>query len=430
MKKVAKSTLCISFVVLIGSLITLSISYYYSISPYYVSKTVAREVYLEVIKYATFIYNPINVIIAPTGPHSNYIMNTCSEDVLSLINKKYPHGVNKLKSYDNKKLIYSIYHFGYQPANDNRLIELRNKYEIDKLILHKGSEFEQITEIANWVNSQWQHGTTGKFNPSYFDANDALVQAKNGAQFWCHVSAMTLIQTAASVGFQGRLVSLSKDGYIHEHAVAEFWSNDYQKWVMMDPDFNIWYIRNGIPLNVLEIHNAFMNKNADGITIVKGKHRPIYQLEARLSSLMQYYAYFFIDMRNDWLTNHYFPGHPARSDKNTLVWKDKRLKAIFDFKTEVDNYDYLYWDMNRTHMSFSDSSQPGDGINVYLETNTPNYSHFEIKIDGIRTLKLEGNKFLWPIHKGDNIIEVRSVNSYNLKGIPSFVVLNINSTMK
>jgi LysM repeat protein len=432
MKKTIKSTLSLSFIALIGSLIIFSVSYYYSISPYYVSKTIVREVYLEIIKYAISIYDPINVIVSPTGPTSNntHVKTTVSEDVLSLINRKYPNSINKLKLYNNKQLTYSTYHFSYQPANDNRLIELRKRYGLDKLILQNRNDFEQITEMANWVNSQWQHGTTGKFDPSYFDSNDVLTQAKNGAKFWCHVAAMTLIQTAASVGYQGRLVSLSKNGYMHEHAVAEFWSNDYQKWVMIDPDFNVWYTKNGVPLNVLEIHNAFVNKNTKGITIVTGKHRPIRQLEERLSSLTQYYAYFYIDMRNDWLTNHYFPGHPARSDKNTLVWKDKRLKAVLDFKTEVDKPDDFYWDLNRTHLSFADGSPFADGVVVYFETITPNYSHFEIEIDGIRLLKLNENKFLWPIHSGDNIIEVRSVNSYNQKGIPSFVVLNVNNILK
>ncbi|GFE60836.1 transglutaminase-like domain-containing protein [Geobacter sp. AOG2] len=432
MKRTIKSTLLIFLIMLIGSSLILGISYYYSVSPYYVSKTVAREACLEIIKYATSIYDPTKVVIAPTGPSANHtpVENTNSENVLLLINKKYPKGINKLKVYNNKQITYSTHPFSYQTSNERRLVELRKKYGIDKFISEKRTDFEQITEISNWVNSQWQHGTAGKFNPSNFDADDVLIQAKNGATFWCHVAAMTLIQSAASVGYQGRLVSLSKNGYIHEHAVAEFWSNEYQKWVMIDPDFNIWYTKNGIPLNVLEIHNAFMDKNTKDIAIVTGKHRPIHDLEERLSSLMQYYAYFYIDMRNDWLTNHYFPGHPARSDENTLVWQDKRLKVLLDFKPEVDNPDDLYWDLNRTHLLFADSTRTDDGIMVSFETNTPNYAFFDIKIDGIHTLKQSKNKFLWPIHSGDNSIEVRSVNSYGQEGIPSFVVINIGNTTK
>jgi hypothetical protein len=308
-----------------------------------------------------------------------------------------------------------------------RLDYLRRKYKIDSYVSTHNNDFDQLTAIANWVNSQWPHGTSGKFDPTYFDADVILIQARHGARFWCHVSAMTFIQIASSMGYQGRLVSLSKKGYIPEHAVAEFWSNAYQKWVMIDPDFNIWYTKAGIPLNVLELHNVLMNNEIDSITIVRGKNRPINELEGRVQTLILYYNYFYVDMRNDWLTNHYFAGHPARSDSSSLLWKDKRLAPILHFKPEVSEPNALYWDMNRTHMSFSDGFPVKGSISVYLDTNTPNFSHFIISTDNSKPVSINSNQFQWTIHEGANSLAVRSINSFNQNGIPSDIMLIIGN---
>jgi hypothetical protein len=407
-----------------------STSWYYSTSPANVIVIMSRGFSLNIISSLVKVYDPTEKPVICTGPSpsTSPVTTIFSNSVYlqALIQQAFPNSKVSVSTYNNKSLLVSRFQFGYQPFNDSNIIKLRVDHGIDQVIADKNNDFEQLLAIANWVNKQWEHGSSGTFDPTYFNANEVLSQAKQGATFWCHVSAMTFIQVAATMGFQGRLVSLSRSGYVPEHAVAEVWSNYYNKWIMIDPDFNVWYIRGGTPLNVLEIHNTLISGANDGVIIVKGKNRPISELESRVPNLLKYYAYFEIDMRNDWLTNHYFPGHPSRSDKATLFWKDVRLPPVLNFKTDVSKPDELYWDLNRSHLTFNRELLSREDITVYLQTITPNFSHFEVTIDGVSTLTVKSNKFIWKLHVGANSVEVKSVNAFGQKGIPSNIDINIS----
>src|SRR5262249_16048808 len=139
-----------------------------------------------------------------------------------------------------------------------------------------------------------------------------------GGQYWCHVASMVFIQTAISVGYQARLLSLSPDKGEPGHAVAEVWVDDLNKWVIFDTDFNLYYTdKSGSPLNALELHRALIRGKSADITVIKGAYRPerfdIEDINVQ-PLLLPFYRYFYIDMRNDWLVNAYFPGHPRKSD--------------------------------------------------------------------------------------------------------------------
>lgn len=426
-----KLTAYVMVATLISILSIASISAYYSVSPVYVTKTISREIILSIINVTVKLYDPTKVISNYTGPYLSIYKTdnpySEAENVIRLMNKKLTDSKACIASYNNKIITKSKYYFAYQPKNDIKLAKLREDYNVDKIVGSGNNDFEQLVSLANWVNSRWEHGSSGTFDSTYFDASTVLSQAKNGATFWCHVSAMTLVQMAATIGYEGRLVSLSRSGYISEHAVAEFWSNYYQKWVLIDPDFNVWYSENGIPLNVLEIHKHMMAGSTDKITIVRGKHRPISELESRIPTLYNYYTYFETDMRNDWLTNHYFPGHPARSDEATLYWNDRKLPPLFNFKTDVNNSAELYWDLNRTYISFEHVSTSNLEVAANLQTITPNFSYFEVIIDGTSVIKVKTNKIIWKFHYGKNSFYVRSINSFGQKGIPSEVTVTIRA---
>jgi len=400
-------------------------STYFSISPFQTIKILARGFSTEMISISVRLYDPTHKIITQTGPIVNSNRLSGSGNLFEIIKSNYPKQKIDISIYNNKPLIISKYSFSYQTLTDDALLHLHQKNELLPILTKEKNDFEQILILANWVNGLWKHGISGKFDPNNFDANTVIAQSEHGATFWCHVSAMTLIQVAASMGFEGRLVSLSRDGYVHEHAVTEFWSNYYQKWITIDPDFNVWYEKNGLPLNVLEIHNSQFDKQNTKINVMKGNHRPISELESRIPSLPEYYRYFEIDMRNDWLTNHYFPGHPSRSDKATIHWYDERVPKILNLKPNTSNPNDIYWDLNRTYSTFSAEKIPNKAITVNLQTVTPNFSYFEIK-DNKQTILIKTNEYIWKLHLGLNSLNIRSVNTMGQKGIRSTIRIFIS----
>ena len=405
-------------------------SWHYQKSPLYVAKIIARAIGLHTIALAVKIHDPSpEVLIADSGPYepNKAGFHYSSDKLLEIIGGVYPGHDLVVLNFDNKPIVSSRYRFAYQPARDSSLELLKEKYHLAELFPQNENDFEQILEIANWVHGQWLHGTSGakEFRPGKFNADRILTRARQGDRFWCHVYSMTFIQVAASMGHQARLVSLTKDGYESSdmHAVAEVWSNFYKKWICIDIDFNIWYSKDGMPLSVLEVHDAFIGQTGS-VSVVKGAKRPQPDLESRIPSLPHYYRYFYLDMRNDWLSNSYFPGHPARSDKATLFWVDKRLSPTLNLKIGVSDPAEFYWDLNRTTIAFKNSHNLKKEVELFLSTVTPNFSHFELSANGEKKMSASST-FFWPLRPGVNEISVRSVNSSGIKGVETRLTVAI-----
>lgn len=334
--------------------------------------------------------------------------------------------VNK---YNNNLPQPSNYTFSYQSLLCPDLSTLRDKYELSQLLNKTDDDFTQIVAIGNWVHSRWVHGTSGRdfFQPAGFNADIILSRAQLGDTFWCHVYSMTFIQVAAALGFQARLVSLTIDGYGSSdmHSVAEAWCNFFNKWVAIDIDFNIWYERDSVPMSVLEIHDAVISNNIDILNVVKGKNRPPDpEFESRIPLLFEYYRYFYIDMRNDWLSNPYFRSHPASSDKATLFWLDRRLPPVLNLFPKTDDCKQLYWKLNWTFMVFQ---KDGDrcGLNILLYTLTPNFSHYEVIVNDKDKTTLVDDYIFWPLSVGRNSIAVYSVNLSGHCGVKSEISIDV-----
>ena len=130
-------------------------------------------------------------------------------------------------------------------------------------------------------------------------------------------------------------------------------------------------------------------------------------------------------MRNDWLTNQYFPGHPSRSDRATLSLSDSRLPAVLNFNTKVLGSKDMYWDLNMTEIAFS-SGTSLYGIVADLSTLTPDFSHFDVLVDGMAVPTGISGRFVWSLHDGVISLMALSVNSLDQRGIPASVVVKIH----
>src|SRR6266508_5571568 len=217
--------------------------------------------------------------------------------------------------------------FAYQPYDSEKLQDLRLKYNFDALLGGNASEITTLAILNDWTRCQWKHGPSKNVNFLQFYAGDIIQRGMRGEQFSCQVAAMTFSQIVSAIGYQARLVSLFPYRGGPQHAVSEVWVNDLAKWVVFDTDFNLYYVSKcGVPLNVLELHKGLLNGRSGDIMIVKGLYRPeTFDIEevSEKPLLLPYYRYFFVDMRNDWMTNVYFRGHPKRSDQATLRWREE-----------------------------------------------------------------------------------------------------------
>ena len=325
--------------------------------------------------------------------------------------------------------------FAYESSRTKELQELRVLYQLESRINRRAPQLEQLAMLNNWTRRQWVHGSNRSVKFFRFNVIEILEEAKKGGQYWCQVASMSFVQIAAALGYQARLLSLySTPDKEPEHAVVEVWVDELRKWVVFDTDFNLYYINQfGVALNALELHDALMTRRVEGIQAVKGAYRPErFDIEAASAQplLLPYYRNFCIEMRNDWLSNTYFPGHPKRSEKNSLCWWSDQ-GAWFDLRPVARDRSDLYWPLNDVdiRLALDTSREAATDLFIYLRTITPNFDRFEINENN--TAFFHNSSLLrWKLRPGKNTLAARSVNSAGIKGSPSLITVEWTKARK
>lgn len=134
---------------------------------------------------------------------------------------------------------------------------LKNQYQLETLI-GNGDELSKITNLLQWVTAHIYH--KGNYdNHVKKTAMDLFEYAfdrgeDNGINCACLSNALT--ECYLSVGIKARSVFLMPcspyDG--DNHVVCEAWSDELQKWIMVDPTYGLYLMdEDGTPLNVVEI---------------------------------------------------------------------------------------------------------------------------------------------------------------------------------
>jgi len=142
------------------------------------------------------------------------------------------------------------------------LLLLRKEFKLDSIIQHCTTDFEKITKIQSWVQSRWKHN--GDNAPQYNDALYILREAKKGKQFRCIEYSLVAAQCLSSLGFTVRGLGLmtkdiSQVKYGGGHVVNEVYITDLNKWVMIDPQYDVIATYEGNPLNAVELQHCIKN---------------------------------------------------------------------------------------------------------------------------------------------------------------------------
>ena len=249
-----------------------------------------------------------------------------------------------------------------------------------------------------------------------FNALDILARAKNGENFFCSEYSTVFVQCALSLGYTGRYVGLFKG-----HVVAEVWSDEYAKWIIMDVQNNLHYEKDGVPLDALELHEIWEKKDFSRIHVLQGLHGEAIEIE-EIKRLLSYYHEFYVRMRNDWFSNKYpHWHHRANSIMNGLEWQDDFTRNNIIISRETYSKEELYFPINVTSIALNQLQSEGETLEIVLDTFTPNFSHFLLQIDNKPPIVTEDLYYKWILHEGANEFKVRSVNTFYVKGPESEV---------
>lgn len=320
------------------------------------------------------------------------------------------HLKGKIIKFNNPRISRYAENFAYQPFDCRELTLLRNKYRLNEITAKADSEFDKILLLADWVKGRWklQRPKNVMYN---FNALDILERAEKGEGFFCSEYSTVFVQCALAIGIQARYV-----GLLEGHVVSEFWSNEYFKWILIDVNNNLFYEKDGIPLNVLELHQVLESDGPGEIIAYEGPAK-IRVRPGMARFLISFYHDFYVRMRNDWFSRSYPHWHPeANSIMNSLKWSDKYTKKSILVARQTGNKEELYFPLNIVSLSIDKQKSSRGALELLMDTFTPNFSYFFIQVDGRDKFEQDGQEFTWKIHPGRNSLRCQSVNSLGVKG--------------
>ncbi|MGI6208874.1 MAG: transglutaminase-like domain-containing protein [Anaerolineae bacterium] len=328
----------------------------------------------------------------------------------------------------------------YGDPNSERMVTLREEFGLEEVLAGAESQFEGFLALKRWVRSRWNHGYS-RFSTEVKDGLDILRLAAQGEQFACGHFARTYVDCARALGWPARVVGISiehgefpRDYNVGNtgHSVVEVWSDEFGKWILLDPDVNVYYRRDGVPLSALEIREAWLTHKADEVEMVQDEPLFVVPGERELQDLKREGAYAAwtaetLPRMFERFGRHRVMDYYARVRINGWEWVDEKVLPSFighylpHSVRPSSNPDELYWTLNRVRWQATPSWGEGRAqLAVTLDHCMPYFDHYEVRIDQGEWKPIAA-EFVWPMHEGVNRLECRAVNVRGRRGPATWV---------
>jgi len=386
----------------------------------------------KMIYAAVLVFTFISASCSPKAVHKDFSGGPLSRELLSKAASSAGFKVVKVEA-DVPRSIRPRFAWKTFAYDDGLIAPLRERYKLNDLVKGAENEWEGQLALKHWVHGRITNGTP---TVDAIHAVDILKYAAEGKEFWCTFYAITYIECAEALGWQARKVCLDIDHGLdggpgsQHHGAAEVWSNYYRKWVFIDPQSDLHFEKDGLPLSAWEIRGEWLrNEGADvdhvvGMPFERELKNPAivwWKLPERdetgLFFWLTYYdnyATWDEDSPSKWL----FPQDCAHSGKMWYQGGEKRhLHAGYEKKLfqATERIDDVYWTVGVVEASVVGVS--GGEIILSLDSYCPDFDYYEAKTgaDGWGEVA-EGYRLVWPLKKGTNSLSVRTVNKGGVRG--------------
>ncbi|MCE9616056.1 MAG: transglutaminase-like domain-containing protein [Lentisphaerae bacterium] len=347
----------------------------------------------------------------------------------------WPHGVS-LVGYDNPAIVRSRYPMQYQPLPCPELAQLREAHALDAVVRDAQGDMDYFLALSQWVRSHWKFGIPDEGEPAW-DAAYLIARGQEGQPLHCICAAVVFIQAMQALGRHARLLNVRKPGdtrlwqYEPLHALTEAYSDEFGKWVVVDPNCCSMFTRKDspIPLNALELHNLILAGGGGEVrahqrqwTTFEGEERMHLDAPGRLAEYVTFFTRFVVGTANNFFERAASIGRPVHDYTDLdlysrLAWYDGQT-PLRESSQATDDPDDLYPSVNRVHLDLTFEQKPEGLVEVLLTHCVPNLEHFEVQIDGGAWLKVGSGVservLNWRLHPGRNVIKARGRNTLGL----------------
>lgn len=335
--------------------------------------------------------------------------------------------------YDNPAIVRSRYPMRYQPVPCPELEALRNAHKLDDAVRDARSDIDCFLKLSHWVRSHWRFGSPDEGEPPW-DAAYLIARGQAGHPLHCICAAVLFIQAMQALGRHARLLNVRKPGdtrlwqYEPLHALTEAYSDEFDKWAVVDPNCCAMFTLKGspIPLNALELHNLLIAGKGGEVEAHQRRWKTFDQEERlhlhsqdKLTEYLSFFTRFVVGTTNNFFERAGTIGRPVRDYEDLdlysrLAWYDEKTPLRETSHATSDPND-LYPSVNRVHLDLTFEQKPEGMVEVILTHCVPNLDHFEIQVDGGAWQKVgcgvHERVLHWQLHPGGNAIKARGVNT-------------------
>lgn len=336
-----------------------------------------------------------------------------------------------VRRFDVLPVVESEYtkRFTFDSFENPKLQELREKYKLDQVVAPGRDEFDRQVLLVDWTHHQFKKFGRPSANPR--GALEILKNVEEGHTFFCSQYGATFVSAAASLGWVDRALALRRHrdypgAGSPEHTSTEIWSNQYRKWVMVDPTANMFVEKDGVPLNAYEIRTEWFAHEGKDLVFSIGKERKKHRKADLPIFLGRFAGFGDLTVPANEMEKYGFTAYIPNTNLmdagpdygKMFIVKDQRCEAKWHERTNPANPAVdPYFPIGQAALTLS---ADGDKIRVGVKTMTPNFKEFQVFVDGAGWKPAEA-EFHWPVRPGLNRLQVRTVNKFGVEGPVSTV---------
>ena len=320
----------------------------------------------------------------------------------------------ELLEVDQPDIAYSSYDFDYL-APHHRVDRLVKQYRLHDVIAAGTTDLERFALLRDWVHSQWLGWQAAKYPycPSW-DPLEILETTKGNWGFgMCTHYGAVFAGCASALGYVARVL------VVDHHCLAEVWSDELQKWILQDAgpgrEHDATYERRGVPVGAVEFHRMHEAGTSHHLTINKLPQNTKTKMTKSWGGLFRRFG---IPLRNNHLVQaepaELYHGYSQYHWDGYLWWAVDIDPKYAEYSLQTSRPADFNWSVNQTRLYPRAGAEAGV-LEIDVETATPNFSHYQIRIDGSDWADAEA-PLSWALGAGENELEVRGVNAFGRAG--------------
>jgi hypothetical protein len=351
-----------------------------------------------------------------------------------------------ITAYNNPVIRYSSTGFIYQSADEPMNKAAIDLDDLDKLAAGAGSEFDIFVRFLDYSSRRWVYGSPLIEYPKWNTIDTAERAQSLGNGGMCIQFAAYLAHMLTVMGFHARHVN------IQYHEVTEVWSDDFQKWIYLDPtqgvDMYLYDKQTKIPLSLYDIHRQYyelynIKTPIDWMANPDSRRKPVMPVKdfpASWSTTDPRVELSHVDFGGYWTLLEFLRMMPRNDFSTTttpeplqqgcmqwpwdgyLNWYDSLCPPKLQYSKYTDRECDFWPTLNQVRFEAVPEIN-GNLVYITMTTFTPSFKTFQVKVDEGAWTDSD-DKFVWNLHSGKNRLEMRAVSKFGVKGSPSFIDLN------